>query len=234
MPTTTIGSAALPPGVLPGGAAPLSGPPSTTQTVYERGLDTPEAAAKNLWDAWRDDDRPRALLAATESAVNALFAEPWGPEVDDQGCTPVVMNSLYRCAFVQGNAARLLQVSVLGGRYRVESVERIGDLATSNGPLVASRPGPVGGPTTAPKVRPTTAGTPGTKKSSKGSSDTSAADSGGGSAAQDTSAAPATKQRAAATVEPAPADPAPAPVDPAPEPTAPARVQARAAETSAA
>ncbi len=124
------------------------------RSAYESGLDTPEAAAKNLWDAWRDDDRERALLAADNVVVTALFQDNWGPEVAEQGCVPVVVDSVYRCAFVQGAAARLVEVRSVNGRYRAIRVERVGDLATSAGPLVANRPGPVGGPTTTVRPRP--------------------------------------------------------------------------------
>jgi hypothetical protein len=129
-------------------------PTSVVRSAYELGLDTPEAAAKNLWDAWRDDDRDRALLAADNDAVTVLFQDNWGPEVAEQGCVPVVAESVYRCAFVQGAAARVVEVRAVSGRFRAVRVERIGELATSAGPLVANRPGPVGGPTTTLKPRP--------------------------------------------------------------------------------
>lgn len=122
-------------------------------TPFSRGLDTPEAAAKNLWDAWRDDDRQRALLAAEPGAVTTLFKDQWGPEVDYQGCAVIVASSQYRCAFVQGTAARLIDVTSIEGRYRVTRTERLGEFAVSSGPLAPNRPGPSGGPTIVPSER---------------------------------------------------------------------------------
>ena len=130
---------------------------ASLNTPFTKGLDTPEAAAKNLWDAWRDDDRDRALVAADPAAVATLFLDPWGPEIDEQGCVGVVTGARYRCAFVQGSAARIIDVASVGGRYRVTRTERIGDFARSSGPLAANRPGPAGGPTVVAKARPSRA-----------------------------------------------------------------------------
>ena len=54
-----------------------------------RGLNTPQAASRNLWDAWRDDDRRRALLYADGVAVRALFERRWTPDLVDDGCVIV-------------------------------------------------------------------------------------------------------------------------------------------------
>jgi hypothetical protein len=150
-------------------------PPPSTQSPYTRGLDTPEAAAKNLWDAWRDSDRERALLAAEPDAVTSLFSIGWGPEIAEQGCAALTENVEYRCAYVEGEAAWLLQVVAESGRYRVKRVSRIGPLPESAGATPDIRPGPTGGPTTAPKVRPRptkvdsseASGTPGAKVKKK-------------------------------------------------------------------
>ena len=145
------------------GAAPPNAPGSSASTnpairsPFSRGLETPGAAAKNLWDAWRDDDRERALVAADPEAVATLFKDPWGPEVDDQGCAVVIADSHYRCAFVQGTAARIIDVYAIEGRYRVTRTERIGEFAMSSGPLAQNRPGPAGGPTIVSNVRPAAA-----------------------------------------------------------------------------
>lgn len=216
-------------GVVNGAAlAPLPpvGAATTTivRTSYQLGLDTPEAAAKNLWDAWRDDDRTRARMAADENAVRSLFEDVWGPEVDEQGCIPVIADLRYRCAYVQGNAARILEVNAVAGRYRVTGLQRIGELATSSGPQAGNRPGPVGGPTTVPFTRPPrprprakTATTPGASPVE--------AEAG---TAQDTKAPVSTRQRVRTTEAPPEPDPAPPPADaPVPVP-----VQARAAGSS--
>ncbi len=57
--------------------------------IPEIGLGTPQAAARNLWDAWRDRDRTRALLYATPKAVSKLFAWTWVPQIRQAGCTPI-------------------------------------------------------------------------------------------------------------------------------------------------
>jgi hypothetical protein len=189
---------------------------AAVRSAYELGLDTPEAAAKNLWDAWRDDDRERALMAADNAAVTTLFSDNWGPEVAEQGCVPVVPDSVYRCAFVQGAAARVVEVRSVGGRYRAIRVERIGDLATSAGPLVANRPGPVGGPTTTLKPRPVVRTR--TSQPVRNAESTVA----GQSATTKPARATSKKKRTPTTAPDASPDPAPVPV------------QARAAESTVA
>ena len=62
---------------------------SSQPPAIRRGLLTPQAASRNLWDAWRDDDRPRALLYAEPGAVRVLFARRWTADLVDEGCTIV-------------------------------------------------------------------------------------------------------------------------------------------------
>lgn len=203
---------------------PGAGLATTTivRTTYQLGLDTPEAAAKNLWDSWRDDDRSRALIAADEQAVNTLFADSWGPEVDEQGCIAVVTDVRYRCAFVQGDAARIIEVNLLAGRYRVTAVQRIGELATSAGPQVGNRAGPVGGPTTVPITRAP-------RPKPRATSDASTAETAIAADSAPDTAPPSTKRpRTRSTVVADPATESGA-TPPAP---APVPVQARAAESS--
>jgi hypothetical protein len=199
-PDTTPPPASAP--AVPSGA-PAAAVATIARSAYELGLDTPEAAAKNLWDAWRDDDRERALMAADNDAVTALFQDNWGPEVAEQGCVAVVVESVYRCAFVQGAAARLVEVRSVNGRYRAVRVERIGDLATSAGPLVANRPGPVGGPTTTLRPRPVV-------RTRTSQPVQAAGDSAAGGAT--TTSRPARTSRKKRTPTTAPAAPAPVPV----------------------
>ncbi len=232
-PAPTAGNASLAGGAAERttGAAGSSGTdagPGNTPTAFNAGLETPEAAAKNLWDAWRDDDRDRALLAADPQAVSDLFLDPWGPEVDDQGCLAVVAARRYRCAFVQGNAARLIDVVSVEGRFRVTRVERVGEFASASGPLAPNRPGPVGGPTIVPKAR-VTAPRSNTQKADRVASstkknlgaDTTPAEGGA------PSPTPTRRKRSPVAVTTTP----PTIEGPVAEPT---RVQARGAETTAA
>ncbi len=204
-------------------SSPQAGTPvnrASLNTPYTNGLDTPEAAAKNLWDAWRDDDRDRALVAADPAAVSTLFLDPWGPEIDEQGCAVIVADARYRCAFVQGNAARIIDVASVGGRFRVTATERIGDFATSSGPLAPNRPGPAGGPTVAPKVRPPRA------QASPGSTTPTDPAS---AATQTTTPKKATKTRTVSTATPVTAATPSAPTpDAATVPTPPSPVPVRA------
>ena len=152
-PATTLGTTAVP-GTAPDASDHTAGAPSaaakvppvaaptiasspvatsvratTPSTRPARGLATPEAASKNLWDAWRDDDRPRALVAATASAVDSLFREVWGAEIHNQGCAALSANT-YRCAFADEATARI--VTVVGGSalgYRSTRVDVVGSAA---------------------------------------------------------------------------------------------------------
>src|SRR4051794_23300364 len=85
-PTTTPNTGTAPAGSslgagVPGGPPGLLGAPTTTvarprkttttpppSTRPRQGLATPESAARNLWDGWRDDDRARARLFASRAA----------------------------------------------------------------------------------------------------------------------------------------------------------------------
>ena len=241
-PVTAIAPALVDPASVSGTAVPTDANPTrldvgsetgaatTTiiRTTYQLGLDTPEAAAKNLWDSWRDDDRSRALIAADEQAVNTLFADSWGPEVDEQGCIAVVTDVRYRCAFVQGNAARIIEVSLLAGRYRVTGVQRIGELATSAGPQVGNRAGPVGGPTVVPITQAPRPKPRNTSDVSGVSGVSSAETTVATGAAEDTTPPSSKRPRTRSTVAPGPAPESPvASAAPTPVP-----VQARAAESS--
>ena len=95
-PTTLAG--ADPDGSVPGATETDSGAaPADAQTDRPTtGLPTPQAAARNLWDAWRDADVPRALLYAAAPASETLMATPWGPEVRQAGCTAVESGWLCR------------------------------------------------------------------------------------------------------------------------------------------
>ena len=122
------------------GAAPTIGPalyevatvlPLATLAPSILGLSTVEAANQNLWDAWRDDDRTRALLYANPSAVDTLFATKWGPEVRNQGCGSA--SGVLRCVYTVQKGARVVVIEpTITGTFRVTRVQLVGELPTSN------------------------------------------------------------------------------------------------------
>jgi hypothetical protein len=73
--------------------------PTTTPPVL-LGLKTPQAASRNLFDAWRENDRARARRFAASAAVDVIFRQPWGAEVQDDGCSETSKPQTFHCAFV--------------------------------------------------------------------------------------------------------------------------------------
>ncbi len=94
------------------------------------GLDTIEAANQNLWDAWRDDDRPRALAYATTAAVESLFLSKWGPEVRNQGCG--VASGIPRCVYTLRGGAHVVVMGQNATGFFAQRVETVGALPSSN------------------------------------------------------------------------------------------------------
>lgn len=93
-------------------------------------LATPDAASRNLWDAWRDNDRPRALQYASIAAVNVLFRDRWRPESINLGCEQT--SGGWRCVYAVGNTGRLL--TLIGddkSGFRVKGVRLLGDVASA-------------------------------------------------------------------------------------------------------
>jgi hypothetical protein len=76
--------------------AAAAAPTLPEEALPEIGLATPQSAARNLWDSWRDRDRPRALLYATPKAVDRLFDWTWVPQIRQAGCTPIEAGWLCR------------------------------------------------------------------------------------------------------------------------------------------
>jgi hypothetical protein len=76
--------------------AAAAAPTLPDEALPEIGLATPQSAARNLWDSWRDRDRPRALLYATPKAVDRLFDWTWVPQIRQAGCTPIEAGWLCR------------------------------------------------------------------------------------------------------------------------------------------
>jgi hypothetical protein len=93
------------------------------------GLETAEAASQNLWDAWRDDDRTRALSYASVKAVDTLFLTKWGPEVRNQGCG--IADEIPRCVYTLRGGARVVVMGFAPSGYFAERVETVGALPTS-------------------------------------------------------------------------------------------------------
>ena len=73
--------------------------PTTVPPVI-LGLKTPQAASRNLFDAWKENDRARAKRFAASSAVEVIFRQPWGAEIQDNGCSETGDPQAFHCAFV--------------------------------------------------------------------------------------------------------------------------------------
>jgi hypothetical protein len=96
------------PTIPPDGAVPVAAAlpvvavdvtPTTVPPVI-LGLKTPQAASRNLFDAWKENDRARAKRFASPSAVEVIFRQPWGAEVQDDGCSETADPQAFHCAFV--------------------------------------------------------------------------------------------------------------------------------------
>ncbi len=104
------------PTIPPEGAVPLAAPvpvvavtPTTTPPVI-LGLKTPQSASRNLFDAWKENDRARALRFASAAAVDSVFRTPWGAEVQDDGCAETSSPTSFHCAFVGDEFAWIIVV----------------------------------------------------------------------------------------------------------------------------
>jgi hypothetical protein len=104
------------PTIPPEGAVPVAAPvpvvevtPTTTPPVI-LGLKTPQSASRNLFDAWKENDRARALRFASTAAVDAVFRTPWGAEVQDDGCSETSNPTSFHCAFVGDEIAWIIVV----------------------------------------------------------------------------------------------------------------------------
>lgn len=109
--------------------------PSTEPATATLGLTTPEAASQNLWDAWRDNDRERALLYASKTAVDSLFATRWQPDAQNEGCGTV--STIRRCVFLFTEKSKLVaRLVIITGSdmdgYRATRVDSVGDLPQTN------------------------------------------------------------------------------------------------------
>jgi hypothetical protein len=138
-------TAAVTPSVTAAAAARSARSTLPESVLPESGLPTPQAAARNLWDAWRDEDRPRALLYAKRQAVTTLFGSRWTPQVREAGCT--VTEAGWLCRF-EGEKLRwdLFVEGSQGDGYRVRRIavgDPVGDLIPPDTlPTAASLPTP--------------------------------------------------------------------------------------------
>jgi hypothetical protein len=111
----------------------------------DSGLATPQSAARNLWDAWRDGDGPRGGLYASSQSVKNLFRTAWTPQVRLAGCT--VTSRGWLCRF-EGPKLRwdLTVDGTEADGYRVSHVvvgAPVGDLLPPNTlPTASSLPFP--------------------------------------------------------------------------------------------
>ena len=83
--------------------------PTTTPPVI-LGLKTPQAASRNLFDAWKENDRARARRFASAAAVDVIFRQAWGAEVQDDGCSETSNPTSFHCAFVGDEIAWIVVV----------------------------------------------------------------------------------------------------------------------------
>jgi hypothetical protein len=124
-PPPRAATAPAPPSTAPApSAARTTAPPATTvQPPTTEALipqESPEIAARALFDAWSKGDRVGALHVATPAAVAALFAHPVA-SYSDRGCQDPISDRAL-CAFgLGGGLAQVGTVSLAGG-WVVETV----------------------------------------------------------------------------------------------------------------
>ena len=111
------------PTIPPDGAVPVAAAvpvvevvvtPTTTPPVI-LGLKTPQAASRNLFDAWKENDRSRARRFADWGAVDVIFRQPWGAEIQNNGCSKTSDPQAYQCAFVGDVSAWIVVVTQRAG-----------------------------------------------------------------------------------------------------------------------
>ncbi len=130
----------VPPTVPAGGASPeVAGATPTTTESSAMGLETPVAASRNLFDSWRENDRVRALEYASLPAVETLFAEKWGAEVNDTGCNATPDPTVFRCTYVKDRKGWVATIAGNAARgFRVRVVIVVARTAGSAGPITSA------------------------------------------------------------------------------------------------
>lgn len=83
--------------------------PTTTPPII-LGLKTPQAASRNLFDAWKENDLARARRFASPAAVEVIFSQAWGAEVQDDGCSETSNSTSFHCAFIGDEIAWVVVV----------------------------------------------------------------------------------------------------------------------------
>jgi hypothetical protein len=100
-------------------ASPTAVPTTTAPAPI---LTTPQAAAEHLYNAWKTNDKATALLAASSSAVNALFAMKWKASTYFfGGCTQPTAPSECDYNWAAGVIAMKIDGDAMAG-FRVTSV----------------------------------------------------------------------------------------------------------------
>ncbi|HVM67371.1 MAG TPA: hypothetical protein VMU14_21045 [Acidimicrobiales bacterium] len=97
---------------------PVSGAPPTTEALIPQ--ESPDIAARSLFDAWSRGDRAGALHVATPAAVDALFAHPVA-SYSDRGCQDPISDRAL-CAFEVGDGLAQIGTVSLAGGWVVERV----------------------------------------------------------------------------------------------------------------
>jgi hypothetical protein len=121
-----------------GAAFDPSATPTTTESTA-RGLETPVAASRNLFDSWRENDRVRALEYASLPAVETLFTEKWGAEVSDAGCNATPDPTVFRCTYVKDRKGWVATIAGNAARgFRVRVVVVVGRAGVSAGPITTA------------------------------------------------------------------------------------------------
>jgi len=97
--------------------APAATTPTTEALIPQ---ETPDIAARSLFDAWSRGDRVGALHVATPAAVDALFAHPVA-SYSDRGCQDPISDRAL-CAFGVGDGLAQIGTVSLAGGWVVERV----------------------------------------------------------------------------------------------------------------
>ncbi|HEY7224028.1 MAG TPA: hypothetical protein VH561_10630 [Micromonosporaceae bacterium] len=107
----------------PGNSSTASDTPAADATTTGPAtLDTAEGAATRVYDAWQANDKASALEAATQSAVDALFAQSWQPDTYFfDGCSEA--GSPSSCQYNTPQGTLIFTVEQSGSTWQVTAVQ---------------------------------------------------------------------------------------------------------------